>query len=102
MDNQKIYSIEEIKAKLSANEKYLRDKYNVSGFLLFGSYAKGAPSKESDIDLLVDFSSVIDMFDFIDLQDYLQNLFDKKVDLGTKNGLKKFAKNVILNEAISL
>lgn len=32
----------------------------------------------------------------IDLQEYLQALFDKKVDLGTPKWLKSFIKNIIL------
>ena len=42
------------------------------------------------------------MFDFIDLQDYLTKLFNKKIDLGTYNSLKKFIKDKILKEAIVL
>lgn len=100
--NDKIYSINEIKEKINENENYFRNEYNVSKFLLFGSYAKGKQTSQSDIDLLVDFESVIDMFKFLELQEYLQKIFNKKVDLGTKNGLKKFVKQKILSEAIAL
>ncbi|HNW26192.1 MAG TPA: nucleotidyltransferase family protein [Candidatus Gastranaerophilaceae bacterium] len=100
--NKKVYSLEEIKNKIKENEKFLKEKYHVRGFLLFGSYAKGEQTQDSDIDLLVDFQKVIDMFEMIDLQEYLQNLFGKKIDLGTKNGLKSFIKKTILKEAINL
>lgn len=100
--NKKIYSIEEIKNKIKENEKFLTEKYHVRNFFLFGSYAKGEQTANSDIDLLVDFQKIIDMFEMVDLQDYLQNLFGKKVDLGTKKGLKSFIKNTILKEAIPL
>lgn len=102
MDNTKIYSIDEIKSKIKENEKFLKEKYHVRGFLLFGSYAKGEQTAQSDIDLIVDFKNIIDMFELIDLQEYLQNLFGKKVDLGTKKGLKSFVKKSILKEAINL
>ena len=102
MGNNKIYSIEEIKNKIKENEQFLKDKYHIRNFLLFGSYAKGEQTQDSDIDLLVDFQKVIDMFEMIDLQDYLQNIFGKKVDLGTRNGLKSFIKETILKEAIAL
>ena len=100
--NAKIYSIDEIKNIIKNNEKFLKDKFKVSKFFLFGSYAKGQQTPQSDIDLLVDFSNIVDMFELIELQDYLQDLFQKKIDLGTKNGLKSFVKKTILNEAISL
>lgn len=100
--NNKIYSIDEIRNKIKENEAFLKEKFNVEKFMLFGSYAKGESTPDSDIDLLVEFENVIDMFKMIDLQDYLQKIFDKKIDLGTKNGLKNFIKSSILNEAINL
>lgn len=102
MYNKKIYSVEEIKNKIKENEKFLKEKYFVGSFFLFGSYARGKQTQTSDIDLLVDFQKVIDMFEMVDLQNYLQKLFGKKVDLGTKKGLKNFIKDTILKEAIAL
>lgn len=102
MTTDKVYSIEEIKNKIKEKESFFRQKYHVNKFLLFGSYAKGEQTSESDIDLLVEFQETVDMFEMIDLQEYLQDLFGKKVDLGTPKGLKSFIKNTILKEAIIL
>lgn len=102
MENNKIYTINEIAEILNNSKNFFREKYFVNNFLLFGSYAKNCPTKESDIDLLVNFVKPIDMFQFIDLQDYLSTLFNKKIDLGTINGLKSFIKDKILKEAIAL
>jgi predicted nucleotidyltransferase len=98
----KVYSIKEIKEKIKTQENFFKQKYHVNKFLIFGSYAKGEQTSESDIDLLVEFKETIDMFEMIDLQNYLTDLFGKKVDLGTPKGLKSFIKNKILNEAIVL
>ena len=102
MENEKIYTIEEIKDVLQKSRGYFETEYSVDKFMLFGSYAKNEQTAESDIDLLVSFKHPIDMFDFIDLQDYLIKLFGKKIDLGTVNGLKSFVKARILKEAIAL
>ena len=102
MDNEKIYTIDEIKQLLQDSKSYFEEKYFVEKFLLFGSYAKNQQTSGSDIDLLVSFAKPIDMFDFIDLQDYISNLFNKKIDLGTPNSLKNFIKDKILQEAIAL
>ncbi len=102
MKNTKVYTIEEIKEILQKQKSYFEEKYFVDQFLLFGSYAKNQQTPDSDIDLLVNFRQPVDMFDFIDLQDYLSKLFDKKIDLGTSNSLKKFIKDKILKEAIVL
>ena len=102
MNKDKIYSVEEIKNKINKNKTFLEEKYHVRRFFLFGSHARGKQTAKSDIDLLVDFQKVIDMFEMVDLQNYLQKLFGKKIDLGTKNGLKPYIKNNILKETIIL
>ena len=75
----KIYSIEEIKEIINSHKDFFEHKYCVENFLLFGSYAKNQQTADSDIDLLVNFKEPIDMFDFIDLQEYLSNIFRKKL-----------------------
>ena len=102
MINKKIYTIDEIKKILQENKDYFKERYFVEKFLLFGSYAKNQQTSDSDIDLLVSFTKPVDMFDFIDLQDYLIRLFDKKIDLGTLHSLKTFIKDRVLKEAIAL
>ena len=102
MEQNKIYTIDEIKNILQNNKKFFEEKYFVDNFLLFGSYAKNLQTVDSDIDLLVNFKKPINIFDFIDLQDYISNLFNKKIDLGTPNSLKNFIKDKILQEAVAL
>ena len=102
MNNDKVYSIDEIRKIIHDSKDYFEKKYFVDKFFLFGSYAKNLQTSHSDIDLLVTFKQPVDMFDFIDLQDYLTKLFNKKIDLGTYNSLKKFIKDKILKEAIVL
>lgn len=102
MNKEKVYTVDEIRKILQNRKDYFEEKYFVEKFLLFGSYAKNQQTSDSDIDLLVSFSKPVDMFDFIDLQDYLAKLFNKKIDLGTLNSLKKFIKDKILKEAIVL
>lgn len=100
MDNQRIYTIDDIRKILQNSRKFLEEKYFVENFLLFGSYAKNTPTPNSDIDLLVNFKQPIDIFEFLDLEEYLTKLFNKKIDLGTSNSLKDFIKDKILTEAI--
>ncbi|MBR1754770.1 nucleotidyltransferase family protein [bacterium] len=102
MNKDKIYTIDEIRTIINDNKDYFEERFFVDKFFLFGSYAKNLQNADSDIDLLVKFKKTVDMFDFIDLQDYLSRLFEKKIDLGTSNGLKDFIKEKILKEAILL
>ncbi len=102
MQSPKIYTVDEIKKILQSNKKYLEEKFFVDKFFLFGSYAKNQQTEQSDIDLLVSFKQPVDFIEFINLQDYISDLFNKKIDLGTIGSLKKFIKDKIMKEAIAL
>jgi predicted nucleotidyltransferase len=78
----------------------LKSKYNVESIGIFGSFATGKNTNSSDVDVLVELSKPIGLFKFIELEEYLGKLFDKKVDLATKNALKPAIKHDILQEVI--
>jgi predicted nucleotidyltransferase len=80
----------------------LTDKYHVSQLGIFGSYARGDYNSASDIDILVEYSQKPSLFGLIELQDYLSDRLQMKVDLVTKDGLKPQIKEKILAEVIYL
>jgi predicted nucleotidyltransferase len=94
--------IEEVKAKLESLKPLLKERYQVETIGFFGSFARGEQTKKSDIDILVEFSqpNTIDLFDFIDLEEFLSKKIGLKVDLVTKNALKPLIKDQILKETI--
>ena len=89
--------IEEI---LKEHKKDLAEKYKVKEIGLFGSYVRGEQGKRSDVDILVEFQKVPDLFTFIELEIYLERILKKKVDLVEKNGLRPRLKDIILNEVV--
>jgi uncharacterized protein len=56
---------------------------------VFGSQARDRAREDSDVDLLVKYDKPVGLFDLYDSQEKFQNLFHKKIDLVTVNGLKK-------------
>lgn len=66
---------------------------------IFGSTARDEAKKTSDIDILVDFDTKGDLFGFIDLKFYLEDLLDCEVDLVTKQALHPALKKRILSQA---
>jgi len=66
---------------------------------IFGSTARNEATKTSDIDILVDFDTKKDLFGFIDLKFYLEDLLSCNVDLVTKQALHPALKKRILSEA---
>jgi len=66
----------------------MESRYGVKRVGLFGSYVTGRQRKRSDIDILVAFSRDIDLFDFLDLREYLEDRLQAKVDLVMESALK--------------
>lgn len=75
-----IYSLAEIKDTL---ERELRTT-PVKQAVLFGSYAKGCPREESDLDLVVDMDGKHGNFAFWGVYERLQNAFTVPVELFEK------------------
>jgi len=91
-------SLNEIKRALRGYKSVLRDKYNVNTIGVFGSYVRGEQAGKSDLDILVDFTAPISLFEFIDLEEELSELLRVKVDLVSRNALKPYIGKRILNE----
>ena len=92
--------IDQIIIKLQENKPVLEEKYGVTNLDVFGSYIRGEQTKNSDLDVLVEFSKTIDLFKYVELEDYLSEKLGVKVDLVMKDTLKPRIKDRILNEAI--
>lgn len=88
----------DIKKILNAQKPFLREKYKVAEIGIFGSFVRNEERIDSDVDVLVDFEGKIDLFDLLDLEEYLVNLFGRKVDLVTRKTLKPYIGQRILAE----
>jgi predicted nucleotidyltransferase len=84
--------------KILRRNKAILQKYKVNKVGIFGSFATGKTKKKSDVDLLVEFEDVIDLFDFVHLTDEIQKVLKIKVDLSTPDAIKPYIKPVILRE----
>lgn len=91
--------IEEI---LKRHKKELAEKYKVRELGLFGSYVRGEQKKRSDVDILVEFEEVPDLFKFLELERYLERLLRLKVDLVRKKALREELKDRILSEVVNI
>ena len=95
-------TVDEIKKILESRKEELKEKYNVREIGIFGSYVKGDQSGESDLDVLVDFEEVPGLFQFIEIENYLSDILDVKVDLVMKDSLKPVIGRYILNETVTI
>ncbi len=93
MDREAIFT------SLREAEPVLRN-HGVQSLAVFGSMARGNYSQDSDLDILVDFSRPVGLFDFIRLKQYLESITQRRVDLVTPDALRPEMKDRILKEAV--
>lgn len=74
-------------------------KYGVLKLGLFGSYARGENSEESDVDLLVEFKTK-SFNDYMDLKFFLEDRLECHVDLVLSNTIKPALRGSILGNVI--
>jgi len=84
------------------NLKFDKDELNrvceedaISYLALFGSHARGDETKDSDVDLLVDYSTSKSMFDHVRTQRKLKEVLGKEVDLVTRRSLNPYISDYV-------
>lgn len=84
----KIYTLEDIKEML----KEVLINTDVEKAILFGSYAKNKPTKQSDIDILIDSNGKIKGLKYFAIIDLIKQKFDKDVDVIERTEIDKNSK----------
>jgi uncharacterized protein len=93
-------SLAEINTILKEHRAEICQKYNIKEIGIFGSYVRGEQQQQSDIDILVEFTEPIGLFEFVHLKNLLSELLGNNVDLVMKTAIKPKAKQNILQETI--
>ena len=94
-----VASKQQIITRLLGAQQAIR-RLGVKRLALFGSFARDAASDESDIDLLVEFSPGRKSFTtFMQLQDLLEDLLGRRIELVTVDALSPFIGPTIKAEA---
>lgn len=72
----------------------------VASLAVFGSVAREEAGTQSDVDILVEFDRPVGLFEFVRVQQRLETLLGRRVDLVTSDALRPSMRERILNEAI--
>jgi len=91
---------EEILRILKMLKEEIKIKYRVKSIGIFGSYINNEQTDDSDIDFLVEFEENADLFHYVGLTLFLEEQFNKKVDVVSKPALKEELRKNILQEVI--
>jgi len=84
---------------LRKNKDFFKKEFDVDGIMLFGSYARGEETYESDIDILID-TKKKDFDNRSRLKEFLEKEFKKKVDVLYKDSIRRFIMRSIKDELI--
>ena len=87
---------EEIKRKAIP----ILQKHGVKKAALFGSFVRGEQKEDSDIDIIVEFKNRDDktLLDLVRLEQELQELLERKVDVLTYQSINPLVRDAILEE----
>ena len=82
-----MYTLQNIVEKLKQHKPELERKYPISGIGVFGSYARGEATNESDIDIAVEIDGNMGL-NFVAMADEIEALFGIKTDVIPKRSIK--------------
>lgn len=96
-----VYTIDEITARITP----VAEKYGIPAVYLFGSYARGTATEDSDVDLLIDMTGVklTGMFAFGGVYNDFEEALGKELDmvtLGTLMQTPQMPSDVLFRENV--
>ena len=84
---------------LRNHEQEIKRRFAVRRIGLFGSFVRGEETKESDIDILVEFEDPT-FRNFMNLAFYLEDIFSRRVDLLTPEGISHRIRPYVEREVV--
>lgn len=94
-----ILTIKQIKERI----KPIMAKHNIKEIYLFGSYARGDATRDSDVDIYCESGDILSLYDEVDLKEELENALGKKVDVITIGSeMNEYFKKQIEEDMIKL
>ena len=89
---------EEAIAVILAHEAEIRN-LGILSLSLFGSTVRGEAREESDVDLLVELSPAVGLFELVDIGERLRGWFGRPVDVVPRRALKPWLRETVEAEA---
>ncbi len=95
-------TLEEIRRTLQNHLPELQERYGVTVIGIFGSYARGEPRPDSDLDILVELEEPpqISLLGLVNLENYLSDLLGVPVQVTLQRNLKPRLRPYVLQEVV--
>lgn len=101
MSGEYISIKEDVLKKIEERLPEMRELFGIETLGIFGSVARGEDTPDSDVDVLYLFSDDRgNLHEYIGLIDYLENLFQRKVDIVSIDYIDKYLKPHIKKDAL--
>lgn len=95
-------SLTQIIDTLRRLQPQLTEQYQVKSLGVFGSFVRSEQRPDSDLDILVSFSEPPGLLKFIEMENFLLDTLEIKVDLVMKDSLKPHIGEHILHEVMAI
>lgn len=92
----------EILDVLSRHRPEMERRFGIVSLALFGSSVREELRPDSDIDVLVDYPGPPSFDQYFGLKVYLEDLFQREIDLVTRKGLRPEIRPYVEKEALSV
>ena len=91
---------DEVLQTLHQHYHKLVENYGITSLALFGSVAREEATDTSDVDVLVDFGAPPTFDQYMGLKIFLEDLFQRRVDVVTRRALKERVRPFVEKEAV--
>ena len=91
-----------VPAPVATELRKLGERYGIRNIRVFGSFARGEASSDSDLDLLVDYVPGQRDFAFVRFCEEAERLVGRDVDVATVRSLHPMIRDRVLAEAVPL
>ena len=81
--------IENLRQTMVEMKDVIRQKYKAEIKGIFGSYVRSDFHADSDLDLLVDFDDSADLMDYVNLQRFLEDRLECKIDVVSRRSCRE-------------
>jgi len=90
---------EEAIRELKTLKPILKEKFGVEEIMIFGSVARDEANENSDVDILIK-GNIKNLFVLSNINLFLEEKLNSKIDLGTYNSIRPFIKKRIEKELV--
>ena len=93
---------DEVLETLRKHKQVLRERFDVTGLALYGSFARNQATPDSDVDILVRFGGPATSRSYFGTLFYIEDLLGRRIDLVTDKALRAEFRPFVEQEALDV